>query len=453
MEAGAAENRLITRPGFALHRLPGYMYSRQRLFSQAERCIHRSEKKRKTMTTKSPITTPNRQNAPNPTALSSPDTPLRPLIVFGTRPEAIKMSPLILECQKRPDAFAPIVCSTGQHREMLAQVLGYFGIKPEIDLGLMKPGQTLTGLTSACLLAIDGVIQQQNPDCVVVQGDTTTVMASAMAAFYHQIPVVHVEAGLRTGDLMAPWPEEFNRRVAGIVTQLHCAPTQRSADALLAESVPADNVLVTGNTVIDALLYTVEKQRGQTNSLAEKYPAAMADSVVLITGHRRENFGGGLADTCDAIAQLARNHPDTQFIYPVHLNPNVQGPVHDRLGGLGNVHLVPPADYPEFVWLMDRANVVLTDSGGVQEEAPSLDCAVLVTREKTERPEAVEAGLAELVGTDRQRIVDRVTSALASHAGKTAVAAKKAIINNPYGDGKASQRIADWMLKRFKDRK
>ena len=359
------------------------------------------------------------------------------------------MSPLILECQKRPDEFAPIVCSTGQHREMLAQVLGYFGITPNIDLGLMKPGQTLTGLTSACLLAVDEVIGQQKPDCVVVQGDTTTVMASAMAAFYHHIPVVHVEAGLRTGDLMAPWPEEFNRRVAGIVTQLHCAPTQRSADALLAESVPTDNVRVTGNTVIDALLHSVAKQRSETESLAKKYPAAMADSVVLITGHRRENFGGGLAETCDAIAELARGHQETQFIYPVHLNPNVQGPVHERLGGLGNVHLVPPADYPEFVWLMDRATVVLTDSGGVQEEAPSLDCAVLVTREKTERPEAVEAGLAELVGTDRQKIVTRVSESLAQRAGRSKLDTKNTIINNPYGDGKASQRIADWMVERF----
>jgi UDP-N-acetylglucosamine 2-epimerase (non-hydrolysing) len=359
------------------------------------------------------------------------------------------MSPLILECQKRPADIQPIVCSTGQHREMLAQVLGYFGITPDIDLGLMKPGQTLTGLTSACLLAVDEVIVQQKPDCVVVQGDTTTVMASAMAAFYHHIPVVHVEAGLRTGDLMAPWPEEFNRRVAGIVTQLHCAPTQRSADALLAEKVPAANVRVTGNTVIDALLHSVAKQRSETASLAQKYPAAMADSVVLITGHRRENFGGGLAQTCDAIAELARTHPDTQFIYPVHLNPNVQGPVHDLLGGLNNVHLVPPADYPEFVWLMDRATVVLTDSGGVQEEAPSLDCAVLVTREKTERPEAVEAGLAELVGTDRQKIVTRVSESLAQRAGRAKSAATETIINNPYGDGKASQRIADWMIERF----
>ncbi|MDA8743814.1 UDP-N-acetylglucosamine 2-epimerase (non-hydrolyzing) [Rubripirellula amarantea] len=378
-------------------------------------------------------------------------TPLRPLVVFGTRPEAIKMCPILIECQKRPTEIAPIICSTGQHREMLAQVLGYFGIQPDIDLGLMKPGQTLTGLTAACLTAVDQVIQDQKPDCVVVQGDTTTVMASAMAAFYHQIPVVHVEAGLRTGDLMAPWPEEFNRRVAGIVTELHCAPTERSADALRREGVPESQIRVTGNTVIDALLHTVAKERSDDAALREKYPAATADSVVLITGHRRENFGGGLADTCDAIMELAKTHAETQFIYPVHLNPNVQGPVHERLGGLPNVHLVKPADYPEFVWLMDRASVVLTDSGGVQEEAPSLHCAVLVTREKTERPEAVDAGLAELVGTDKQKIISRVSHAIAERSknAKNSQGNRDEIVLNPYGDGKASQRIVDWMLERW----
>lgn len=375
--------------------------------------------------------------------------PLRPLIVFGTRPEAIKLCPVVMECLARPESIAPIVCSTGQHREMLAQVLGYFGITPDIDLGLMKPGQTLTGLTAACLTAVDAVIAEQKPDCVVVQGDTTTVMASAMAAFYHRVPIVHVEAGLRTGDLNAPWPEEFNRRVAGIVTELHCAPTNRAAEALRRESVPENNLRVTGNTVIDALLHSVAKERGDDARWREKYPMAMADSVVLITGHRRENFGPGLANTLDAIAELARSHPATQFIYPVHLNPNVQGPVHERLANLANVHLVPPADYPQFVWLMDRASVVLTDSGGVQEEAPSLGCAVLVTRDKTERPEAVEAGLAELVGTDRDLIVRRVSESLAERAGKTASNRDAEIVANPYGDGQASRRIVDWMLERF----
>ena len=273
-------------------------------------------------------------------------------------------------------------------------------------------------------------------------------MVSAMAAFYQRVPVVHVEAGLRTGDLTAPWPEEFNRRVASIVTQLHCAPTQLAADALRREGVPEQSIRVTGNTVIDALLRTVGKERSDDARWRKKYPAATADSVVLITGHRRENFGGGLANICDAIAELARNHSQTQFIYPVHLNPNVKGPVHGRLAGLSNVHLVPPADYPEFVWLMDRANVVLTDSGGVQEEAPSLGSAVLVTREKTERPEAIDAGLAELVGTDRERIVRRVSQSLAQQA--TASEAK--VISNPYGDGKASARIVDWMLETWSEK-
>ncbi|MGB7324962.1 MAG: UDP-N-acetylglucosamine 2-epimerase (non-hydrolyzing) [Rubripirellula sp.] len=378
-----------------------------------------------------------------------PNRPLRPLIVFGTRPEAIKLCPVILECQKRPESIDAIVCSTGQHREMLAQVLGYFGITPDIDLGLMKPGQTLTGLTAACLQAVDGVIVDQKPDCVVVQGDTTTVMAAAMAAFYHRIPIVHVEAGLRTGDLTAPWPEEFNRRVAGIITELHCAPTNRSADALRREGVPEANIRVTGNTVIDALLHTVEKERSDDAKWRKQYPAATADSVVLVTGHRRENFGPGLASILDAIAELARLHPETQFIYPVHLNPNVKGPVHERLAGLDNVHLVPPADYPQFVWLMDRASVVLTDSGGVQEEAPSLGNAVLVTRDKTERPEAVDAGLAELVGTNRELIVRRVSESLAAVAGKSRDGKKSKVVDNPYGDGKSSARIVDWMLERW----
>jgi UDP-N-acetylglucosamine 2-epimerase (non-hydrolysing) len=353
------------------------------------------------------------------------------------------MAPVILECQRRGDTIAPIVCSTGQHREMLDQVLGYFSIRPDIDLGLMQPGQTLPGLTARCLQAVDEVIAQRQPDCVVVQGDTTTVMAAAMAAFYHQVPVVHVEAGLRTGDLTAPWPEEFNRRVAGIVTRFHCAPTERSRAALLAEAVPPEHVRVTGNTVIDALLHTVGQERIDDTRWRQKYPMAAADSVVLITGHRRENFGGGLEQVCDALIAAAQALPESQFIYPVHLNPNVQGPVHQRLAGISNIHLVPPASYPEFVWLMDRASVVLTDSGGVQEEAPSLGSAVLVTREKTERPEAVDAGLAELVGTDRERITRRLVELISRPCGDRGAAVRE----NPYGDGKAAQRIVDWMLE------
>ncbi|MEM9644025.1 MAG: UDP-N-acetylglucosamine 2-epimerase (non-hydrolyzing), partial [Planctomycetota bacterium] len=308
---------------------------------------------------------------------------------------------------------------------------------------------------SACLRAVDQVLQDDDFDCVVVQGDTTTVMASAMAAFYQRVPIVHVEAGLRTDDLNAPWPEEFNRRLAGIVTQLHCAPTAGSAAALRREHIPDVQIRVTGNTVIDALMWSVQRERANSKQWGTKYPFAMNESVVLITGHRRENFGGGLDSICDAIKSLAIRYGETQFIYPVHLNPNVKGPVHEQLSDLPNVHLVPPADYPEFVWLMDRATVVLTDSGGVQEEAPSLGSTVLVTREKTERPEAVEAGLAELVGTDRDLIIRRVSEALelaesrsegdkdtSQEAGTTATI-------NPYGDGQASGRIADWMLEVF----
>jgi UDP-N-acetylglucosamine 2-epimerase (non-hydrolysing) len=376
------------------------------------------------------------------------------MIIFGTRPEAIKMAPVILGCHEHPD-IAPIVCSTGQHREMLDQVLSYFDIKPDVDLGLMKPGQTLSGLTAQCITAVDQQIQNVNPDCIVVQGDTTTVMAAAMVAFYHRKPIVHVEAGLRTGDLNAPWPEEFNRRVAGIVTTLHCAPTQTSADALIAEGVDPANVQVTGNTVIDALLYSVKRERSQSARWFEKYPMLDAadgnQPLVLITGHRRENFGGGLESICGAIKSLAQSYPGTRFIYPVHLNPNVQGPVHSMLGDLNNVHLVAPASYPEFVWLMDRADVVLTDSGGVQEEAPSLGAVVLVTREKTERPEAVQAGLATLVGTDANRIIDSVSGALANlkNSSKSTSMLDPATINNPYGDGKASPRIIEWMLQRL----
>ena len=326
---------------------------------------------------------------------------------------------------------------------MLEQVLTYFSITPNVDLGLMEPGQTLTGLTARCLLAVDEVIRDSNPDCIVVQGDTTTVMAASMVAFYHRLPVVHVEAGLRTGDLDAPWPEEFNRRVAGIVTKLHCAPTPRSRDALLAEGVAPADIRVTGNTVIDALLQSVKRERSDDAAWREKYPMACGESLVLVTGHRRENFGGGLAEICDALIELSASHPSTEFIYPVHLNPNVRGPVHDKLQGRSNVHLVPPASYPEFVWLMDRACVVLTDSGGVQEEAPSLGSTVLVTRDKTERPEAVEAGLAELVGTNRELIVRRVSEALQERrSGLNA-----SVAENPYGDGLAAKRIVDWMTE------
>ena len=363
---------------------------------------------------------------------------VRTLLVFGTRPEAIKMAPVVQACHSHAD-IEPVVCVTGQHKEMLQQVTDYFEITPDIDLELMRANQTLAGLTSRCVERMDEVLQQQKPDCAVAQGDTTTVMATALAAFYRHIPFVHVEAGLRTGNLQAPWPEEMNRRVAGIVAALHCAPTQRSANNLLSEGTPAANVHVTGNTVIDALLWTVQRERKATSTWQEKHPYLDGARSVLITGHRRENFGGGFQDICRAISELAGRFPDVQFVYPVHLNPNVQQPVHELLGQLDNVHLIPPVAYPQFVWLMDQCTLILTDSGGVQEEAPSVKKPVLVMRETTERPEALDAGAVELVGTDANKIIDRVSGLLSDDDDYQ----RHVIEENPYGDGQAAARIAD----------
>lgn len=367
---------------------------------------------------------------------------LRPLLIFGTRPEAIKMAPVVHECRRRSDAVEPVVCLTGQHREMLAQVTDYFGIAGDVDLDLMKPGQTLAGLTARCVEALDEVLVRLLPDCVAAQGDTTTVMAAAMAAFYRRVPFVHVEAGLRTGDLLAPWPEEFNRRVADMVTALYCAPTRRAAETLVAEGVPPHAVHVTGNTVVDALLETVRRERVGGARWQTKYPMLGDRSMVLITGHRRESFGEGFEEICRAIASLAETFADCQFIYPVHLNPNVQEPVRRMLGGRPNVHLTEPAAYPEFVWLMDRSRLILTDSGGVQEEAPSLRKPVLVMRDRTERPEAVQAGAALLVGTSAQTIVEAVARLLTDREAYAACQ----IDHNPYGDGHAAERIVDLMV-------
>ncbi len=367
---------------------------------------------------------------------------LRPLLIFGTRPEAIKMAPVVHECARREGVVEPIVCLTGQHREMLAQVTDYFGIRGDVHLDLMTPDQTLAGLTARSIEAIDGVLQRCRPDCVVAQGDTTTVMAAALAAFYRRVPLVHVEAGLRTGNLQAPWPEEMNRRVADMVTALYCAPTRRAAEALLAEGAPARAVHVTGNTVIDALLVTIQRERAAPGRWREKYAMLGDRPTVLITGHRRESFGQGFEDICRAIAALADRYPACQFVYPVHLNPNVQGPVRRALGGRENVHLVAPAAYPEFVWLMDRSTLVLTDSGGVQEEAPTLRKPVLVMRDTTERPEAVEAGAARLVGTSVEAIVGGVSRLLDDPREYAACQ----IDCNPYGDGRAAERIVDLMI-------
>jgi UDP-N-acetylglucosamine 2-epimerase (non-hydrolysing) len=355
------------------------------------------------------------------------------------------MAPVVHQCLRRAAEIEPIVCLTGQHREMLAQVTDYFGINADLDLALMRPDQTLAQLTARCITGVDGALERFQPDCVVAQGDTTTVMAAALAAFYRRIPFAHVEAGLRTGDLMAPWPEELNRRVASIVTAVHFAPTGRAAENLRAEGVAGQQIHVTGNTVIDALLWAVDRERSAPQRWRDKYAGLGDRRVVLVTGHRRESFGQGFCDICQAVATLADRFADVEFVYPVHLNPNVQGPVYRILGDKKNVHLTVPAPYPEFVWLMDRATVILTDSGGVQEEAPSLRKPILVMRETTERPEALEAGAVELVGTSVEKIVGGVSTLLTDAAEY----ARRQIDVNPYGDGHAAERIVDILLQQM----
>jgi UDP-N-acetylglucosamine 2-epimerase (non-hydrolysing) len=368
---------------------------------------------------------------------------LRVLLTFGTRPEAVKMAPLVHECRRQAERIHSIVCVTGQHREMLDQVTQHFGIEVDRDLELMTPNQTLADVTARCLTGLDGAITEYRPDCVVAQGDTTTVMAAALAAFYRRVPLVHVEAGLRTGNLQAPWPEELNRRIASLAAALHCAPTQQAAENLRLEGIAAETVHVTGNTVIDALLWTVARQRERGSPWRGKYAELGDRRMVLITGHRRENFGDGMEQICTAILILARRFPEVAFLYPVHLNPNVREPVGRLLSGQPNIRLCEPAPYPEFVWLMDRSTLILTDSGGVQEEAPSLKKPVLVMRETTERPEAVEAGGVELVGTDVFRIVDRASTLLTDKAAYSL----HQIEYSPYGDGRAAARIVELMLR------
>lgn len=353
------------------------------------------------------------------------------------------MAPVVHECLRRPDRVETIVCLTGQHREMLAQVTDYFEIEADLDLALMKPNQTLAEITARCLTGIDEALAKYEPHCVVAQGDTTTVMAAALAAFYRRKPFVHVEAGLRTGNLWAPFPEEMNRRVASIVTTLHCAPTQRSADNLLREGADPATVHVTGNTVIDALLWAVERERANSARWQDRYAFLGDRRMVLITGHRRENFGEGFLHICQAISQLAERFAEVEFLYPVHLNPNVREPVFRILGERANIHLLEPKAYPEFVWLMDRSTVILTDSGGVQEEAPSLRKPILVMRETTERPEALDAGAVELVGTSVTAIVDGVSKLLTDPKEYSS----RQIDENPYGDGRAAGRIVDLMLQ------
>lgn len=374
------------------------------------------------------------------------------MLVFGTRPEAIKMAPLVKEFQKHPDKFQTIVCVTGQHRQMLDQVLEIFDIKPDYDLNIMKQGQDLYDVTSRVLIGMRDVLKESKPDVVLVHGDTTTSTAAAMAAFYQQIPVGHVEAGLRTHDIYSPWPEEMNRQITGRIAEYDFAPTPLSRANLLAEGIAADKITVTGNTVIDALYWVVNKIKS-TPELNDKLiselikagydTTRLADGrkLVLITGHRRENFGDGFISMCKAIKTLTEKYPEVDFVYPMHLNPNVRRPIHEVFGenldGLGNMFFIEPLEYLSFVCLMEKSTIVLTDSGGIQEEAPSLGKPVLVMRNTTERPEALEAGTVKLVGTDYGMIIAEVSRLLDNQCDYNNMS--KAV--NPYGDGKACERI------------
>lgn len=367
------------------------------------------------------------------------------MLVFGTRPEAIKMAPLYHALKACPEQFETQVCVTAQHRQMLDQVLRVFEITPDIDLNLMKAGQDLYDVTASVLLGMRDVLRQHKPDALLVHGDTTTSLAAAIAGFYAGVPVGHVEAGLRTHDVYAPFPEEFNRQVASKVTRWHFAPTEFSQRNLLNERVDEDQITVTGNTVIDALLWVLARidsdagrQAELTRFLDDRLPFAwQTERFVLITGHRRENFGDGFLQICEALKDLAARYPNVHLVYPVHLNPNVQQPVKSLLADLPNVHLIEPLDYEPFVYLLKHSHIVLTDSGGIQEEAPSLGKPVLVMRDVTERPEAVDAGTVILVGANRERIVVNVSELLENDGTYK----RMSRAHNPYGDGKACERI------------
>lgn len=365
------------------------------------------------------------------------------LLVFGTRPEAIKMAP-VYEVLKATPGLDVRVAVTAQHREMLDQVLRLFGIEPDYDLNVMKPGQGLTEITAAVLAGLKPVFEEYAPDLLLVHGDTTTTLSASLAAYYQQIPVGHVEAGLRTGNIYSPWPEEINRKVTGTIARLHFAPTEKAASNLKSEAIDADQISITGNTVIDALLEVVERLENdpkQSSAYDTEFGIDPAKHLILVTGHRRESFGGGFERICSALATIAKRE-DVQIIYPVHLNPNVKGPVEISLGELERVKLIAPQDYLPFVHLMRRADIILTDSGGVQEEAPSLGKPVLVMRDTTERPEAVDAGTVKLVGTDDDLIVRETSKLLDDQAAYDAMSRA----HNPYGDGLASQRIRDAVL-------
>ena len=374
------------------------------------------------------------------------------MLVFGTRPEAIKMAPLVKEFQKHPDTFKTIVCVTGQHRQMLDQVLGLFEITPDYDLDIMKQGQDLYDVTARVLVGLRDVLKEAQPDVVLVHGDTTTSTASALAAFYQQIPVGHVEAGLRTHNIYSPWPEEMNRQITGRIAAYNFAPTPLSKANLLREAVDENSITVTGNTVIDALYWVVDKIKSDA-ALSDELKGILAASgydvdrladgkkLVLITGHRRENFGDGFISMCTAIKDLTQKYPDVDFVYPMHLNPNVRKPIHEVFGedlsNLGNMFFIEPLEYLSFVYLMEKSTIVLTDSGGIQEEAPGLGKPVLVMRDTTERPEALEAGTVKLVGTSYDKIVGEVSALLDNQEYYDTMS--KAV--NPYGDGKGCERI------------
>ncbi len=373
------------------------------------------------------------------------------MLVFGTRPEAIKMAPLVKEFEKDSN-FETIVCVTAQHREMLDQVLNLFDITPDFDLDVMKPGQDLYEVTSNILLGLKPILSEVKPDLVLVHGDTATTMATSIAAFYQQIAVGHIEAGLRTNNIYSPWPEEGNRQVTGRLATFHFAPTQESKANLLKENVDVDRVIVTGNTVIDALLSVVSKIKSD-KELEEKIKSDIKDKgylvnddkrLILVTGHRRENFGQGFLNICEGLKALASEYKDVDIVYPVHLNPNVQKPVNEILSDVDNVFLIDPLDYEPFVYLMNRSYFILTDSGGIQEEAPSLGKPVLVMRDTTERPEAVEAGTVKLVGTDKDKIISECKRLLDDEEAYKVMSRS----HNPYGDGKACERVVSYLKGR-----
>ena len=373
---------------------------------------------------------------------------IRTLCIFGTRPEAIKMAPVCVRLQDDP-RFDAKTCVTGQHREMLDSVLAIFEIEPEFDLDVMRPGHSLNSLSTAILTGLDELFASYKPDVVLVHGDTTTSFVAALASFYEDIPVVHVEAGLRTGNIRSPWPEEANRKLTASLAATHFAPTELSQTNLMNELVDPANIVITGNTVIDALLSVVDKFGTEAELTAEfEAQFAFLDSskrLILITGHRRESFGDGFERICAAIAEIAKANQDTQIVYPVHLNPNVKEPVERNLSGIENVFLIPPQDYLPFVYLMSRAHLLITDSGGVQEEAPSLGKPVLVMRNNTERPEAVQAGTVRLVGTETESIVSNTQQLLDDDDLYRAMSTA----HNPYGDGKAAERIVERLFEDF----